>query len=85
MPLWSIAEWRARIGSSWCAIGRPFKTKSSLRHGASGRAERVLTLNQVVTIVIIFILMIGVNLGLCILVTGGHHHPFISEWLNNKL
>ena len=24
MPLWSVAEWRARIGGSWCAIGRPF-------------------------------------------------------------
>ena len=23
MPLWSNEEWRARIGSSWCAIGRP--------------------------------------------------------------
>ena len=24
MPLWSTEEWRARIGGSWCAIGRPF-------------------------------------------------------------
>ena len=24
MPLWSIAEWRARIGGSWCALGHPF-------------------------------------------------------------
>ena len=32
MPLWSNEEWRARIGSSWCAIGRPFKCKSSTNH-----------------------------------------------------
>ena len=23
MPLWSVEEWRARIGSSWAALGRP--------------------------------------------------------------
>ena len=28
MPLESIQEWRARIGSSWCALGRPMKSKS---------------------------------------------------------
>ena len=26
MPLASVEEWRARIGSSWCALGRLFKT-----------------------------------------------------------
>ena len=26
MPLASVEEWRARIGSSWCALDRPFKT-----------------------------------------------------------
>ena len=29
MPLWSNEEWRARIGSSWCALGRPFKADKS--------------------------------------------------------
>ena len=24
MPLWSVAEWRARIGGSWCVVGHPF-------------------------------------------------------------
>ena len=80
MPLWSIAEWRARIGSSWCALGRPFKTKSSLRHG-TGLLLGVLTLNQVVTMVTILIMLSGANLGLCTLVTGGHHHQLASEWL----
>ena len=46
MPLWSVAEWRARIGSSWCALGRPFKTKSSLCHG-EGQTEKTLTWNHV--------------------------------------
>ena len=27
MPLGSIEVWRARIGSSWCALGRPMKAK----------------------------------------------------------
>ena len=26
MPLASVEEWRARVGSCWCALGRPFKT-----------------------------------------------------------
>lgn len=37
MPLDSIQEWRARIGSSWCALGRPMKSKSP--HG-TGRPKR---------------------------------------------
>ena len=33
MPLASVEEWRARIGSCWCALGKPFKTsKSSGNH-----------------------------------------------------
>ena len=32
MPLCSNEEWRARIGSSWCALGRPFKRNSSVAH-----------------------------------------------------
>ena len=29
MPLASVEEWRARIGSCWCALGRPFKMSKS--------------------------------------------------------
>jgi hypothetical protein len=29
MPLASIEEWRARIGSCWYTLGRPFKTRKS--------------------------------------------------------
>ena len=28
MPLWSVQEWRARIGTSWCALGRPIMSRS---------------------------------------------------------
>ena len=28
MPIASNEEWRARIGSSWCALGRPFKRRN---------------------------------------------------------
>ena len=80
MPLWSIAEWRARIGSSWCALGRPLnlKTKLSVRHGARW-LQRVLTLNQVVTMITILIMFVGVNIGLRKLVTEGAHHVFTSK------
>ena len=27
MPSASVEEWRARIGSSWCALGRPIKRR----------------------------------------------------------
>ena len=37
MPLGSNQEWRARIGSSWCALGRPLKSKSSQRIGRPNR------------------------------------------------
>ena len=29
MPLWNNEEWRARIGSCWCVLGGPGKSKSS--------------------------------------------------------
>ena len=76
MPYWSIGEWRARIGSSWCALGRPMKTKSSFRRGA-GWVQRVLTLNQVVTTMIMVISLIGTNL---VLVSGWHRGIFTGKW-----
>ena len=33
MPLWSNEEWRARIGSSWCALGLSIKCRSSNCYG----------------------------------------------------
>ena len=73
MPLGSVAEWRARIGSSWCALGRPFKIRSPFRRvHAVGRLQSKLTVNQVVTMIMVFVMCIGINLGLHILHTQGH-------------
>ena len=76
MPYWSITEWRAHIGSSWCALGRPFKTRSPFR----GKVPRGLTLSQGLTTMLLLILSIGVNLGLRALIARGHHLPLLSEW-----
>ena len=78
MPLWSIGEWRARIGSSWCALGRPFKTNLSSHHGA-GRLQRVLTQTRVVTMILLPMMFIGINLGLRTLLTREYHHSIMSE------
>ena len=75
MPYWSIGEWRAHIGSSWWAMGRPFKTRSPFR----GKEQRALPLSQGVTMMLLLIMSIGVNLGLRALVTGGRHLPLLSE------
>ena len=77
MPYWSIGEWRARIGSSWCALGRPFKMRSPFRGKTT---QRALTLNQGVATLFLLIMSIGVNLGLRTLVARGHHLPLLSEW-----
>ena len=76
MPYWSIGEWRARIGSSWWAMGRPFKTRSPFR----GKKQRALPLSQGVTMMLLLIMSIGVNLGLRALVIRGRHLPLLSEW-----
>ena len=83
MPLWSIGEWRARIGSSWCALGRPFKTRSPFRGGGGGggRVLRALTRSDVVTMIIMLMVFIGINFGLRILVTEGYHNSLESELL----
>ena len=77
MPYWSISEWRARIGSSWCALGRPHKI---IKHGARN-LKKELTLNQVVTLMVLMIILVGVNVGVRGLVEGGHHHQLISKYL----
>lgn len=71
MPLWSVEEWRARIGSCWCTLGRPFNTRST-RSG--GKSQRVLTLHQVTTMVIAMMLLIAANLLLCAI----QHKVFLS-------
>ena len=78
MPLWSIGEWRARIGSSWCALGRPFKTRSPFR-GGGRRVLRALIRSDMVTMIIMLMVFIGINFGLRILVMRGYHHSLKSE------
>ena len=72
MPLWSVEEWRARIGSCWCALGRPFNTRFTRNRGKS---RRVLTLRQLLTMVIMMMLLIVANLILCSV----DHRTFPSE------
>ena len=78
MPYWSIAEWRARIGSSWCALGRPYKIKTSIGHGARV-VKKELTLNRIVTMLILLIILIGINIGVRESVAEGHHYQLISK------
>ena len=76
MPYWSIGEWRARIGSSWCALGRPFKMRSPFR----GKSHSgLMRLSQGVATLFLLIMSIGVNLGLRTLVARGHHLPLLSK------
>ena len=80
MPQWSVAEWRARIGGSWLAIGRPIKSKSSSSSGGAGCMQRVLTMNRVVTMMSLTLVLIGVNLLLrALLVNRGDLRP-ITGW-----
>ena len=78
MPYWSIAEWRARIGSSRCALGRPIK--QSVRYGARV-VKKELTLNRVVITLILLTLLIGVNIGARSSLEEGHHYQLMSELL----
>ena len=85
MPLGSIAEWRARIGSSWCALGRPFKTRSPFRHAGAGRLQTPLTLNQVVTMMMTLIIFTAINLTVRTVWTTGHYRAYLGKsWENSK-
>ena len=80
MPQWSVAEWRARIGGSWLAIGRLIKSKLSSSSGGAGCMRRVLTMNHVVTMMSLTLVLIGVNLLLrALLVNRGDLRP-ITGW-----
>ena len=41
----------------------------------------MFTLNQVVTLILLLMMLIGLHLGLHALVRGGHHLQFLSEYL----
>ena len=80
MPLGSIAEWRARIGSSWCALGRPFKIRSPFTWRAGQlQLPTQLTLNQVMIMMIILIMLVGINLALHRVWTTGHYRAYLGK------
>ena len=57
MPLSSVEEWRARIGSSWCALGRPIQ---SVGHRVSG--EALLRFFSMLTIILLTLVALVVNM-----------------------
>ena len=65
MPLWSNEEWRARIGSCWCALGRPGKSAAmSGNHQSYNRLIVLLsgrTMLQAVYVLLTLILVQGVK------------------------
>ena len=83
MPLWSVQEWRARIGNSWCALGRPIRSKSSQYYstgnypgspppgGGLGRRAESHADHGVVTVVIMISLLIGAILTLSHFILAG--------------
>ena len=77
MPLWSNEEWRARIGSCWCALGRPFNTRFTRCRGKTqGKSQGMLTFHQVATMVILMMLLIA---GKGLAVAQGHHKILLSK------
>ena len=89
MPLWSVQEWRARIGTSWCALGRPVRSKSSCRKGGScsrspppggGKRAKSLDHHGAVSVVIMIALLLGAILTLWHLVLPGTCQVFISKF-----
>ena len=57
MPLESIAEWRARIGGSWCAIGRPFhKMRRMPRRQEKGNSQLFGVLCGCITSLLVVVL-----------------------------
>lgn len=52
MPFWSNEDWRARTGSSWCALGRSsIKSKSSISLGGGTRLSSEATVLQNLSII----------------------------------
>ena len=78
MSYWSVAQWRASIGSSWCALGRPIKTRSPYR-GGGGCSHTMFTHVRAVSMIIMLMVFVGIHLGLRKLVESGHSLSFQSE------
>ena len=77
MPPWSVQEWRARIGTSWCALGRPIKAKvCGHREGNCSKSQppgcgrRMESRDGIVYTMIMTVPLIGAILTLWCLVLG---------------
>ena len=56
MPLASVEEWRARIGSSWCALGQPFKMSKSSGNYRSSTAVSGSAMLQAIYVLMAMVL-----------------------------
>lgn len=76
MPLSSIQEWRARIGTSWCALGRPIKpcrSKSScFKNPPSQKKAMSCSRHGAVTVGIMIALLIGAICTFSHFIMAGH-------------
>ena len=83
MPLASVDEWRARIGSSWCALGRPIKSRPRNRgcfgSPLTGCRKRIKLQDDSVLLVIVFVLMVVAMLTLWNLILDGYSPVCTSE------
>lgn len=90
MPLASVQEWRARIGTCWCALGRPIKSQSSRRRREKncygcpppGGGKRVTSQDGPVSVVIMFVLMVIAMLTLWNRILDGFSPVCTSELVN---
>ena len=72
MPLWSVEEWRVRIGSSWAALGRlGCSSHKERRHyvcclttpGGGGGGRMVMSLDRTIPMMtIVTLLMLAMSL-----------------------
>ena len=73
MPLASVEEWRARIGSSWCALGRPFKTSKSSGNYRSFAALSGSAMLQAVYALVAMVLALIRDTTVAVFVRGVEH------------
>ena len=57
MPLWSTEEWKARIGFSWCAVGRPFKSSDNKYFIHGGKGSKIQLVMSMWTIFLLFVML----------------------------
>ena len=66
MPLASVEEWRARIGSCWCALGRPFKTNRSSENHRPCAVSGGAMLRAMYALMVMVLVLGAKNISCCI-------------------